>query len=148
MKSIAFPQQWSLVPGHVQSLVQKISRILPGCASTVFCAPLTATALHAPTGGMRGGGKPPLVPGTQHLKSVGPGHKPVRVLPLHEEAKRQLPPLPQEVLVQHLISAGRPGQAFWIWVPSLEVQSAVGMQTPGAPPAPVQGPLATARSTR
>ncbi|KAL9004500.1 MAG: hypothetical protein Q9188_002679 [Gyalolechia gomerana] len=63
-------------------------------------------------------------------------------------AKRQLPPLPQEVLVQHLISAGRPGQAFWIWVPPLEVQSAVGMQTPGAPPAPVQGPLATARSTR
>lgn len=113
MKSMASPQQCSLVPGQAQSRVQKISRTLPGNPLTVFCAPFTAAALHAPTAGIRGAGKPPdgEVPGRQHLNSVGPGHNPARVLPeAHVSEKRQFPPLPHEALVQHRISAGRPSR--------------------------------------
>jgi hypothetical protein len=60
---------------------------------------------------------------------------------LQEDVKRQLPPLPQDVLVQHLMWAGVPGQALEINEPPAEVHFAVAMQTPGAPPAPVQAPV-------
>ena len=90
----------------------------------------------------------PPPPGTQHLKLAGPGHRPVRVLVLHEDVKRQLPPLPHEVLVQHLMSSGVPGQAFEMYLPPAEVHFAVAMQTPGAPPEPVHAPLTADRSMR
>jgi len=58
MKSIALPQQWSLVGValHVQARVQNISRMRPGKAEVRDWEPLTATALHAPTAGMLGDG--------------------------------------------------------------------------------------------
>ena len=50
-------------------------------------------------------------PDRQHLKSVGPGHRFDTVLPEHCDVQRQLPPLPQDVLVQHFTSSGVSGQA-------------------------------------
>ena len=153
MKSMAMPQQCSLVPGHAQSLVQKISLTFPGFPFTTAFAPFTAGALQAPTGGMRGAGyppppPPPPPPGTQHLKPAGPGQRPVRVLVLHWFVHLQVPPELHEDLVQHLMSLGRPGHALLMYLPPFAEQSAVGMQTPGALPAPVQRPLRVARSTR
>ena len=75
------------------------------------------------------GGLQAAEPGRQHLKVEGPGQRPdayegVRwccvqeedggrtVLPeAQAEEKRQFPPVPQEVLVQHLMSAASLGQA-------------------------------------
>jgi hypothetical protein len=53
------------------------------------------------------------VRGRQHLKLVGPGQRFEAMLPEeHWEVKRQLPPVPHEGLVQHLMLAGVPGQAL------------------------------------
>ncbi|KAI9780284.1 MAG: hypothetical protein M1816_003126 [Peltula sp. TS41687] len=146
--SVAIPQQCSLSLGQGQSRLHPISRTFPGKAATIFLAPSTARCLHAPTAGMVG--FPLVVPlGRQHLKLSGPGQRLEAMLPvLHEDVKRQLPPLPQEVLVQHRMLSGVPGQALTMEVPPPEEQLEVEMQTPGAPPAPVQGPLSDARGAR
>lgn len=106
-------------------------------------------------------------PGRQHLKSAGPGQRPGasgsgQSLSLHESmaeenipeavlpeaqalVKRQLPPLPQEVLVQHRTLSGSLGQnPEWVVPPPL-VQSVLTRQTPGVPPA-LQAPLTAARA--
>lgn len=70
------------------------------------------------------------------------------MFPLEQvEVKRQLPPLPHEVLEQHFMSVGRPGQALEMYFPPALVQLEVEMQVPGAPPAPVQGPFRVAACT-
>ena len=69
---------------------------------------------------------------------------------LQELVKRQLPasPVPQEGLVQHLMSSGVPGQASLMKEPPEAVHLAVGTQTPGAYEAPVQGPSNSERPIR
>lgn len=82
---------------------------------------------------------------------MGPGQKPgwlVSPEPLHCEVQRQLPPEAQDVLTQHLMSSGVPGHAFEMKEPPSLEQEEVEMQTPGAPPAPVQGPLTEERGAR
>jgi len=81
--------------------------------------------------------------GKQHLKLAGPGQSPARTEPEeHVEAHLQSPPVvPQLALVQHLMSVGVPGQAPEIKSPPPAVHAAVAIQTPGRPPAPVQGSL-------
>jgi hypothetical protein len=82
------------------------------------------------------------------LKFVGPGHRLDKVVPEpHCEVQRQLPPVPHTGLEQHLMSSGVPGQALGINRPPPEVHLAVAMQTPGAPPSPVQGPSTAAKTT-
>ena len=54
--SVARPQQCSLLLGHGQSRMQKISLTFPGWAATIFLAPSTAVFLHLPTAGIFGGG--------------------------------------------------------------------------------------------
>ena len=54
------------------------------------------------------------------------------------------PPLPHEALVQHRTSAGVPGQAPVIEVPPPLEQVEVEIQTPVAPPEPVQRELEAA----
>jgi len=44
--------------------------------------------------------------------------------------------------------SGVPGQALLMYLPPPEVQDEVEMQTPRAPPEPVQAPLTTERSAR
>jgi hypothetical protein len=124
----------------------------PGNASTIFFAPLIATLLHPELLlGKLGVGYPPPPPldsGIQHLKVSGPGHLFVSMVPLaQEEVKRQFPALlvPQAGLVQHLMSAGVPGQALEMNVPPAWVHLVVGTQTPGALDLPVQGPFSTER---
>ena len=148
IKSVAIPIQCSLLPEHVR--LHPISRIFPGNWATILFAPLIAVCWHPalPKGGELGGVGVPL--GIQHLKVEGPGHWLVSVTPeAHVLLKRQLPalPLPQAVLVQHLMSAGSLGQAPLMDVPPPREQDDVEMQVPGAPPAPVQGPF-KARATR
>lgn len=59
---------------------------------------------------------------------------------VHEEVKRQFPPAPQDVLTQHLTSAGSLGHSPENdWPPPL-LHEEVEMQTPGVPFA-VQGPF-------
>ena len=94
---------------------------------------------------------PPLLLDTQHLKSEGPGHKPVSDDPLHCEVQRQsplLPPLPHDGLVQHLMSSGVPGQAFEMKLPPESVHLEVAMHTPDLPFAPVHAPLTVEREPR
>lgn len=83
----------------------------------------------------------------QHLKVDGPGHWFDTVLPVHDDAQRQFPLLPEHwVLVQHLILSGVPGQALEMKAPLEEEHSDVATQTPGALSLPVQGPFKTERS--
>jgi hypothetical protein len=84
---------------------------------------------------------PPLVEASQHLKPAGPGQRFDTVVPEHWLVQRQFPPLPHDVFVQHLMLSGVPGQAPVMYVPPLEEQDPVSMQTPGAPPLPVHGPF-------
>lgn len=60
------------------------------------------------------------------------------------EVKRQFPPVPHEVLEQHLMSAASLGQAPETVVPPPLVQVAVAIQTPGVPEEVEQGPLTAA----
>ncbi|KAL2419491.1 hypothetical protein ABEF95_010046 [Exophiala dermatitidis] len=150
--SVAIPTQWSLELGSLHFLMHPIDLTLPGNASMIALAPLMATFLHPELVlGSVGLLPPPLPAGMQHLKSEGPGHSFDSVLPeLHDDVKRQLPllPVPQVVLVQHLMSSGVPGHLFATDVPPALEQFDVEMQTPGAPPDPVQAPFTSARGDR
>ncbi len=114
---------------------------------------------------LTGGHPPPLPPppppplaGRQHWKVAGPGQRPTRhrqrlidesgmtgepaaVFPVvHGEVKRQFPPAPQDVLMQHLTSAGSLGHSPENDWPPPPLHEEVEMQTPGVPFA-VQGPF-------
>ena len=86
---------------------------------------------------------PPLLE-TQHLKFVGPGHCPERVVPEQEDVQRQSPELPQCDFVQHFTSAGSFGQKPAVEVPLPSLQSAVWTQTPETP-LTEHGPLTAAK---
>ena len=66
----------------------------------------------------------------QHFICAGPGQRPEEDVPAQSDCQRQLPPLPQEVLVQHLMSPASAGQAPEMETPPLEEQVAELMQTP------------------
>lgn len=87
----------------------------------------------------------PVEAGKQHLKSAGPGHNPVLVVPLHAAVQPQCPPTPQEGFVQHLMSVGSLGQKPTELVPLALEHCAVAMHTPGVLPTE-QGPLIAART--
>jgi hypothetical protein len=84
----------------------------------------------------------------QHLNAAGPGHSPDSVEPTQLKAHTQRPLIaPQLGLVQHLMSAGVPGQAPEMKLPPPFVHAVVVIQTPGSPPAPVQGSPMAADNT-
>lgn len=90
-----------------------------------------------------GGGSPPLF-GSQHLKLVEPGQRPVFVVPSQVSVGRQLPPDPHSGLIQHLTFSTSFLQNPDLKEPSAAAQSVVVTQTPGVP-SMEQGPLTAAR---
>ena len=90
-----------------------------------------------------GGGSPPLF-GSQHLKLVEPGQRPVFVVPSQVSVGRQLPPDPHSGLIQHLTFSTSFLQNPDRNEPSAAAQSVVVTQTPGVP-SMEQGPLTAAR---